>query len=155
MKILLCLYDDLTIGFQEDKRRLEAEFRARMGKKDAELKKQMKELQTLRVRKWMKILLCLHDDLTNGFQEDRRGLESEFGARMGKKDAELNKQKKELQTMIVRNCMKILLYMHDDLTNDFQEDRRRLDAEVQGRLCKKDAEIDRQQRELLVLRVRG
>ena len=40
-------------------------------------------------------------------------------ARVGEKDAELDKQKKELQTLRVRTKM-IRLCMHNDLTNDFR-----------------------------------
>ena len=36
-------------------------------------------------------------------------------ARLSEKDAELNKQKEELQTLRVRNWMETLLCMHDDL----------------------------------------
>ena len=48
---------------------------ARLGDKDAELNKQKKEIQTLRVRKWIKILLCMHDDLTNGFRRSKEDWE--------------------------------------------------------------------------------
>ena len=57
----------------------------RLGKKDAELKKQKQELQTLRVRKWLKILLYMHNDLTNGFrrpEEDWEKWRLEWARRM-------------------------------------------------------------------------
>ena len=46
---------------------------ARLSEKSAELNKQNKELQTLRVRNWMKILLCMHDDLTICLGGQRKG----------------------------------------------------------------------------------
>ena len=39
-------------------------------------------------------------------------------ARLGEKDAELNKQKEELKTLRVRNWMETLLCMHDNLLDN-------------------------------------